>query len=471
MEKSFQEATTLASSSSSSGGGGGAGGAPVAGDGGADTHQPPPAGADQEAAAPPERVSEAASSFGPPPDGGTAAWLAVLGGFCTVFASFGWINCIGIFQDYYKTNLLKQYSPSTVAWIPSTESFMLFFWGPLVGKLTDELGPRIPILIGSFLHIFGLMMTSISTQYYQIFLAQSVCSAVGCSFLFYAPIAAIGTWFQRHRALAFGVVTAGSSIGGVVLPIMVSRLVDAVGFGWSMRCAALLLLALLAVGNLTVKSRLPPQRRKFSVRDFLAPFSERPFLLLSVGGFVVYLGGFLPFNFIIAQAKAGGMSPGLAPYMVSIVNAASSLARTFGRILPAHFGDRYGVFNVMIVFSLLSAVFTLAVWLPARSEAGGLIAFAVLYGFTSGCTLSIIPAMVASISPDISKLGSRNGSLYACAAVGVLFGNPIAGAIVNRQQGEYTGLILFCGIALLVGTVFVVLARHALVGPQIRVKV
>jgi hypothetical protein len=28
-----------------------------------------------------------------PPDGGLQAWLVVLGGFCTVFASFGWINC------------------------------------------------------------------------------------------------------------------------------------------------------------------------------------------------------------------------------------------------------------------------------------------------------------------------------------------------------------------------------------------
>jgi hypothetical protein len=27
------------------------------------------------------------------PDGGFQAWLAVAGGFCTIFASFGWINC------------------------------------------------------------------------------------------------------------------------------------------------------------------------------------------------------------------------------------------------------------------------------------------------------------------------------------------------------------------------------------------
>jgi hypothetical protein len=29
------------------------------------------------------------------------------------------------------------------------------------------------------------MMTSISHEYYQFFLAQSVCSAMGCSFLFF----------------------------------------------------------------------------------------------------------------------------------------------------------------------------------------------------------------------------------------------------------------------------------------------
>jgi hypothetical protein len=31
--------------------------------------------------------------IGPPPDGGTQAWLVVLGAFCGLFVSFGWINC------------------------------------------------------------------------------------------------------------------------------------------------------------------------------------------------------------------------------------------------------------------------------------------------------------------------------------------------------------------------------------------
>jgi hypothetical protein len=55
----------------------------------------------------------------------------------------------------------------------------------VAGMLADTHGPRFPILLGSFLHVFGLMMTSISHKYYQFFLAQSVCSAMGCSFLFF----------------------------------------------------------------------------------------------------------------------------------------------------------------------------------------------------------------------------------------------------------------------------------------------
>jgi hypothetical protein len=27
------------------------------------------------------------------PDGGFEAWLVVVGGFCAIFSSFGWINC------------------------------------------------------------------------------------------------------------------------------------------------------------------------------------------------------------------------------------------------------------------------------------------------------------------------------------------------------------------------------------------
>lgn len=136
-------------------------------------------------------------------------------------------------------------------------------------------------------------------------------------------IAACGTWFLRHRALAFGIMVAGSSLGGVVLPIMVQHLIPQIGFGWTMRAVAFMFLGLLVIANLTIKSRLPPARRPFHFIELVKPFTEMPFLLLALAGFFTYIGGFLPFNFLILQGEASGMSANLASYLVPIINAAS----------------------------------------------------------------------------------------------------------------------------------------------------
>jgi hypothetical protein len=55
------------------------------------------------------------------PEGGTKAWLSLLGASCAMFVSFGWVNCIALFQAQYETDQLKQYSKSTVSWITSME--------------------------------------------------------------------------------------------------------------------------------------------------------------------------------------------------------------------------------------------------------------------------------------------------------------------------------------------------------------
>ena len=55
------------------------------------------------------------------PEGGGKAWLTVAGAAACLFVSFGWVNCVGVFQDYYQTHQLKQYTPSDISWIPSLQ--------------------------------------------------------------------------------------------------------------------------------------------------------------------------------------------------------------------------------------------------------------------------------------------------------------------------------------------------------------
>jgi MFS family permease len=209
-----------------------------------------------------------------------------------------------------------------VAWIPSTQIFMMYGGGIVFGKLFDNYGPRWLLYVGGFAHVFGLMMASISTQYYQIFLSQAICSASGASCIYYACLGSLASWFREKRATAFGIAASGASVGGVIFPVMVDRLITRVGFPWTMRAVAFLILGGLICVILTVKSRLTHTPKPVHIKQYIYPFKDSSFALLVVSLSLFSFGLFLPFNFLTAQAQTLGMSPTLSNYLVAILNAA-----------------------------------------------------------------------------------------------------------------------------------------------------
>jgi len=110
---------------------------------------------------------------------------------------------IGVFQAFYQDNYLQGFSPSAISWIASLELAILFGGvrsmehiqrrrfqeltiskGFIVGRIYDKFGPRWLLAFGTFMHVFGLMMASLSTKYYQIILSQGICSPIGICCLF-----------------------------------------------------------------------------------------------------------------------------------------------------------------------------------------------------------------------------------------------------------------------------------------------
>ncbi|KAH8687045.1 major facilitator superfamily domain-containing protein [Ilyonectria robusta] len=387
------------------------------------------------------------------PDGGATAWLVVFGTWCTSFCSFGWINSVGVFQDYYEHNILKDYSSSTIAWIPSLQIFFIMAMGPVVGRLYDLYGPRRLILGGTLLHVFGLMMASLSTKYYQILLSQGICSAIGASAIFQPALSTVPQWFNKKRGAAFGICSTGSSLGGVIFPIMLTHLIGQVGFPWAMRISAFLILFLLIMANLTVRQRVVSHSKVSMKQDHLAPFREPKSLFLMSGFFLVTFGIFIPIDYVVVEARASGMGNGILQYLVPILNAASF----FGRSSSGLIGDKLGRFNVFSAVCTMTGILILGLWIPASNNAA-LISFAAFFGFFSGAYISLSPALVAEISPP-AEFGYRGGLLFMCGSIGGLVTNPIAGAILDADNGSFTGLKVFAGVFCLVGTVVVFGAR------------
>jgi MFS family permease len=128
-------------------------------------------------------------------------------------------------------------------------------------------------------------MTSLSTQYWQLFLAQGVCLGLGNGCLFCPMISLASTYFSKKRSLAIGVVACGSATGGLAFPAMVQRLLPKAGFGWTLRALGFVRQACLVTCLIFAKQRLPPRRASPIVE--WAAFKELPYTLFATGIFFV----------------------------------------------------------------------------------------------------------------------------------------------------------------------------------------
>ncbi|TRX89970.1 hypothetical protein FHL15_009071 [Xylaria flabelliformis] len=410
-------------------------------------------GADTERA-PIETIPTDKPTVAGPPDGGAVAWLVVLGGWCCSFSSPGWINSVGGFQQYYAVGPLKQYTSSEIAWIPSLQLFFLFALGPFVGIIFDRYGPR-PLLIGGTLfHVVGLMLASLAKTYYQFILTQGVVSAIGVACIYSPAVACVSTWFAKKRGTAMGIMVTGSSVGGVVFPIMISRLIDSVGYPWAIRSAGFLILGLQVIAICTVRTRTKPVPKKMPTGRLAAPFKEFPFVLLLLGIFVLTYGIFIPIVYLAVQAfQEAGTSEQMSQYIVAIFNAAS----LFGRLFSGYGADIIGVWNVFIIACALSGVTQFALWIPAKTTPIA-IGFSIMFGFVSGAFIGLLGPLPISVSP-LPEIGYRLGVVFLAVSIPALTVAPIGGAILQNGSDGWLDVKVFGGVLCLGGSAIILISR------------
>ncbi|KAJ7121840.1 MFS general substrate transporter [Mycena crocata] len=386
------------------------------------------------------------------PEGTTKGYLTIFGAFMALFCTFGQMNAFGTFQAYYAEHQLSTMEPSTIAWIGSLQLWVFFFSGGPIGRFFDTYGPRWIMIIGSIVYVFSIMMTSISTQYYQYLLAHGVLFGLGVGMLFYPSLSSVSTYFCKYRATALGVVASGSSFGGVMYPIMLQRLFQHVGFGWGVRISGLISGIVCCIAIATVTRYAPPKQRGATCK-LSETFRDSRFTLLAAGSSFVALGLFIPFFYIVDYAHDLAIDARMTFVVLAVMNAGGII----GRVAPAYLSDSIGRFNLLVPAAFLSGMLCTLFWLFAKSLVP-LMLFAAAYGFTSGAFISVITPCVAQIS-DIRQIGSRIGILYSIISFPSLVGGPAAGALLEAGKGSYTGMILFAGLSVVAGSFLILAAK------------
>ncbi|KAJ8098865.1 major facilitator superfamily domain-containing protein [Lipomyces tetrasporus] len=411
----------------------------------------------------PEEASQKQNPFDDVPDGGFVAWLQVSGSFFMYFNSWGLTNSFGAFENFYTVNGLSHKTASDIAWIGSFQAFLVVLIGVVTGPVFDRGYCRTLVVVGSLMVVFGLMMTSLCTEYWQVMLSQAVVCGLGEGCLFIPGIAIIPQYFSSKRAFATGVAAAGSSMGGIIYPIVFHKLEPRLGFSWATRIIAFIVLGTQAYALAVMRIRSMPKFKR-SLYDPTA-IGDFKFMVFTIVVFFAFAGAYVPFYYIQSFAVTRNIfDQYTAFYMLSILNAAS----VFGRILPNFLADKIGPINVMFPFTIFTMIMAF-VW-AAINNAGGCIAFAILYGFFSGAFVSLPPPVLTTLCPDLRMIGTRMGMSFAISGLGLLIGTPIAGALL-QTPAQYTATASFCGGCVAVASVLIVIVRVAKSGGRIVIKV
>lgn len=300
-------------------------------------------------------------------------------------------------------------------------------------------------------YVFSMMMLSLCKEYWQIMLVQGVVMGSAMGFLQFPALAAVSQYFDKNRAAALGVVVSGSSIGGVVIPIALSKMLNesSLGFGWSVRTIGFLLIPLLTFSCVAVRARLSPRTTPFWLSR---AYTEVLFLLLMVSMFFMLMGMLTPQFYLPTYAVARGMDPTLAGYLLAIVNASS----TFGRIIPGVLADKYGRLNVFAIGGISTGI-TIFCMNSAKTN-GALIGYAVVFGFTSGTLISGLSACISLCAKNPREIGMYMGMGMSLSSFGGLIGPPVNGVFVDHYGGFFEACI-FSGAVCLFGGFLAVLTK------------
>lgn len=393
-----------------------------------------------------------------PPDVGVA-WLVAALSFLVHFVVLGTVYAFSVFFTAIRADL--ELENSAASWALSANQFCLLGVGPFAGRAIERFGFRLTLLVAGVFYSLFLLCTSFVTDVGSLIVTFGVLLGLASGFVFGVAVQSVIQWFKERRGVGVGLAVAGSGLGNFVLSLVANEMIPALGWRATVRWFALGAFVVVLASAVGIRRRVyvatTPETRREANRVARGFLHRRPFQMLFWASFTVSFGYITPFLFLRPYALVQGFSPSDATWLLSGLGISSTVGRVFLGIVA----DKTSKLLMIRLSFLALGISTLC--LPVSDTIAKLAVFVAVYGISAGAFIALVAPVCAEYFPAIST-PSLTGTVYAGAAVGNLFGAPIAGALIDlaTRQGivssaSYDNAWWFAGAVMLASSIFLFL--------------
>ena len=303
---------------------------------------------------------------------------------------------------------------------------------PVTGYAADHLRPRTLLLTGLGIFATGFLLMSVVGALWQVWLIYATLAPIGAALA--GPVACqtyVARTFSERRGLALGISSAGTALGGLVLPPLIAVLIGDIG--WRATHLAVGIGGLLLIAPLVwLFVRDPaPQPAGVARTSGISSWSimRQPALWVIVAAFLPLGVVFSSLQINLAPLAADrGLGLGAAALATSGMAASMICGKLLCGMLTEHIDHR-------AIYWLLAAAMAGAVGcMTLTATIPGLIAAVMLMGVAGGGYYPLVSAIVAKGFAS-SHFGRAIGVCFLFLNA-VLLGPWIA-ATVRDATGSY----------------------------------
>jgi len=309
------------------------------------------------------------------------------------------------------------------------------------GALTDRFGPLPVVLTGAVLTGAGLALASRATSLLEFQLLYGVVVGAAAGAIMAPTMATVTGWFDKHRAIAVSLISAGMGMGPMTISPFASWLLQS--HDWR---SAQLIIAIVA-WVLLIPAALFMRRAPDTAPGMAAiPGGADPgmtvaqalrspqFIILGLTYFFCCATHSGPIFHTVSYAIACGIAPLAAVSIYSV----EGLAGLGGRLLFGLAGDRFGA-KQTVIFALVVQALGAGAYYFTR-QVGEFYAVAVVFGLAYGGVMPLYAVIAREYFP-MRIMGSVIGASSLVASLGMSLG-PAVGGWIFDTFGTYGWLYL-----------------------------